>query len=489
MKRIRSHKFQTSNLSLKSEAPPQKKIGQVQELAANIHVRTSPKKNRLIYLLFVWMLLVNIPSLQVIFPAFQQFYFREIATIFILLLLIVLAMGKKVRKNSVIIWFILIFLNTTLLVFISTSLDLLIRFKLLVSITILFSSIIIIPNFVTSANDIRKLFLFTLLINALLALTGPIQHIIGIIPELYPYENWHMVNIRGGFPRYISILGDPNIAGMIGGLLPLSILAIKTKYIHFWGIIIMGWSILILVFAQSLTGMLLFALSISTIWLGKRELIKLYTILVVIALPVMISFILTPDLITTKWDQFTGVVHLYTGQVHNPYPDAPKILPQTRRIWMDIDYRLFSYIDMNDTVKKVLFGSTYDVVTTSTNYNPEGIVAHNSYKEMYLAGGLTQLGLYLFLFSITALKAYKLIKRRKQMEYSLVGSALSACIMYYFLLFVMFFFPVYHYPGIGQIFWVSVIIINIVHDKWLVRAYKQSSKMGQARLLSMSEPG
>ena len=63
-------------------------------------------------------------------------------------------------------------------------------------------------------------------------------------------------------------------------------------------------------------------------------------------------------------------------------------------------WRLLEHLDINNTVGQVFFGSTYNVVTPAGYLNPNAIKSHNGYKEIYLAGGLTGLILYLILFLI-----------------------------------------------------------------------------------------
>ena len=184
------------------------------------------------------------------------------------------------------------------------------------------------------------------------------------------------------------------------------------------------------------------------------------------------------------WNQAKDVFQLYTDKSQYTDLRTPGVLPHTSLIWINLDFRMFSYLGVNDTVAKVLFGSTYDVVTTGRNYNPNAILAHNSYKEMYLAGGLVHLSLFLILFGITARKSYYLIKHRRLLYDSLSGTTLCACLVYFVLLFIMFVFPLYHYPGIGQIFWISLIIINVVYARWPIAGVISTSGNKTSRQFS-----
>lgn len=420
------------------------------------------KKNRLLYVLLVWMLLVNVPMAQLIFPAIEKFYLREMASACILCLMAFLAITHKLKKNSLFVMFMVIFADMFLVALASASLDLSARLKMLVSMTILMSSIIVIPSFIKSDCDIRNLFLFTLFANGFLALTGPLQQVIGVIPEFYPYPNWHLVNARGGVPRYISVLGDPNVGGMVGALLPFSLL-VSYKKNNLWRLVVLGCSGFIVAFAQSLTGIALFLLSLSIITVFEKSFFKLYTILAILTI---ISFLFMPDIIFYQAEKLTSVFQLYNTNRTSSSLEAPGVLPHINLMFIDLDFRLFSYLDVNDTISKILFGSTYDVVALGA-YNPNAIKSHNSYKEMYLAGGLTQLGLFAILFGTIAVKAYRVIIHRRLLSSVLIGPAISASLIYFALLFVMFVFPVYYYPGVGQIFWVSVSVINLVYDLYL----------------------
>jgi hypothetical protein len=413
----------------------------------------------LFFILSCWMVLINVPNLQLLIPIYNSLYLREVFT----LILVMLAIRLGIRRSKVNLFVFLILLDTFITVFRTPSLSLNVALgaKLFIRLMVLFSTLIIIPPFIRRETDVRTVFLFVMVSNAILALSGPLQLIVGIIPELYSFEDWAVWAGRGGFPRYASILGDPNVGGMIGGLLPLCLFALPNNK-RFTPLVILPLSVLIVGFAQSYTGIILLLISFALLILSgtpgwKSILLLLFVMsILVISTPVMS-------------EQITATIkNLGSGYV-NPLVqlEAPGVLPHSNRALIDLDFRLFAYVDKNDTVGKILFGSTYDTATPGKNYNPTAIYAHNTYKEMYLAGGLVQLGLYILLFGMTTRRAYTLTRRKMILPGSLRGTVISASVVFFLLLIVMFTFPVYHYSGVGLIFWTVVAIINVVYDRWL----------------------
>lgn len=411
------------------------------------------------YILLGWMLLVDIPNMQLLLPFYSTFYLRELAT----LLVIIFTIIRGIRKSKTIIIYYFIVISTFVTVFRTPSLNLVIGIKLFVRLMILSSSIIIIPSFIYNENHVKAVFLFTIILNTVLALTAPLQHFTGIIPELYAFDEWALWAGRSGFPRYVSILGDPNIGGMIGGLLPLCLLLYPRKKFLI-KLAIWVCALTLIGFAQSMTGIILFVASLLIIGLYK-EYSPIY--IVILGFIVSITAILLPNL--SK--QVIATIDAYFSEDIDVSFEAPGVLPHTNRFLIDLDFRLFAYLDMNDTAAKIIFGSTYDAATPGKNYT-SGIYAHNSYKEMYIAGGLVQLIAYFLLFVMTARRAYWLVKCRKLLPNSLYGTVISASFMFYILLVVMFFFPVYHYSGVGQVFWVSLTLLNVIYERWFLETLK-----------------
>lgn len=421
--------------------------------------------NYLLYVLYFWMLLVNIPNVQVVYAPYGQFFVREIVTLLVILLVGWRMLRHGVKSPALFVLFCLIAANTVIIALASQPLDLSIRVKLMVRILILASSVIVIPNLVRYPTDVRKVFLFTMFMNAVIALTAPMQDITGVIPELYPYPNWPVTNSRGFLMRYVSLLGDPNVGGMIGGLLPITLLAISRKHYRFWSIAIIAWSVLLVVYSQSLTGTLFFVLSTLSIWLFRKSLLSTYVVLMSLVLMLFLSVLWSsPGVVNTAWEQITGVIRLYTSERFSYPLERPGILPSPNLMMADLDFRFFAYLDRNDSLEKVLFGSTYSLVTPSAEYNPFGITPHNSYKEMYLAGGLLQLGLYLLMFGMTFGKGLMLVINKRSYA-GLRGTATGAFLIFSILLLGLGTFPVYHYSGVGQILWMSVSVVNIVYDR------------------------
>lgn len=424
------------------------------------------KLNLHIVVIAVGLLLVNVPSVQIMPELLEQLYFRKFFTI--LVIMYGLLFGKKCanRDHVYVAIVLLIVIDTFFLSMLSDTLDVAVRFNMFLRLVMPFVLILIVPKYIYKETDLNKVFMFVIFSNLILVLTGPLQAMTGEISKLYPYENWSLDNARGGLRRFGSILGDPNVGGIIGGLSPIFVSAIskkswKTKSIIFF------LGLIILLMAQSFTGFLCFLYS-SFVSVKKKKLF------IIVSLVFLINFVIVQP--NSHYSEFLNskvfaAIQKYT-EVNNdelasdPLIDAPGILPHNNRMLKDLDFRFFAYLDINNTFSKILFGTAYNKVTIGKQYNPNGKLCHNSYKEMYLAGGLTQLFLYLTMFLITARKAFFLKFNKNEKSDSMIILAMCASKIYVVMLLMMFVFPIYTCPGVGQIFWISICTINTIHDRF-----------------------
>ena len=425
------------------------------------------KLNLHIVLIVVWLLLINIPSLQVLFPFYKYLYLRELFTVLVFIYGFSLGEKNAIRDPIYIAILWLIIINTFNLLMFSATLDVAVRFNLFLRLVMPLVLLLVVPKYIYREPDLNKILLFVIFSNLLLALTGPLQAVTGEITKLYPSEDWSLANARGGLRRFCSILGDPNIGGVIGGLSPIFISTIsrklwKTKTMMFFT------GLIVLLMAQSFTGFISYIFSLFVTVKRKKTFIMILCVFLIFSVAIIQT--------SSKYSEFVdskafAAIQLYTRDnsfenASDPLIDAPGILPHRNRMLKDLDFRLFAYLNTNDTFEKILFGTAYNKVFVGTDHNPSGIKCHNSYKEMYLTGGLIRLLLYLTLFAITAIKAKKIKANIRHLPESTKRIAMCAIKTYSILLLIMLTFPIYTYPGVGQIFWVSICVINIIYDRF-----------------------
>ena len=420
--------------------------------------------------LFLWMFLVNTPSLQLLFPLYSTLYLRELATV-LLLIFFVLGRRSQVFNTKIFVIFFAISLFTFVTVARSQSFSLAIQFKMLLRFLLYPLCIIVVPKFIRKDADVRTVFMVVLIINVVLALTAPLQDIIGVIPQLYAYEDLAFSTGRGGFARYHSMLGDPNVGGMIGGLFPLILLIEWPDGKHrrfFWQMIVWGISFLLVAYSQSMTA--IFLLLFSILIIGFHNSKPRYRKPLFLLLLLILAFIAIPD----SWGRISGVFDTFSS-FRGHLVAAPGIIPHSNWFLTNLDYRLFAFLDVNDTLQKILFGSTFDVAGFGGDYNPRAIMAHNAYKEFYIVGGLVLLWIFMILFGFTAWRGYRLMRHRTLLPDSLQGVAKAVTLIVWLLLAVMFTFPIYFYPGIGLLFWVSVSLVHVIYDRYLVSSLPRKS--------------
>jgi len=211
---------------------------------------------------------------------------------------------------------------------------------------------------------------------------------------------------------------------------------------------------LVVLYSLSMTAIILLFLSVIIIGvtLGKSYRVQIILILIIV---LVISLTVYPDLgnrVVSVFQMFftaTSSNRLITNQVYFFY---------------NLRYRLFENLDINDTVVKIIFGSTYNVAVPTGFSSSSAILPHNGYKEIYLVGGLFTLGLYLLMFVFTSKKMLFLIRNRRKLPEDYTGTALSVSFAYILLLLTMAFYPIYHSNGVGIVFWCSVGLINNIYD-------------------------
>ncbi len=275
-------------------------------------------------------------------------------------------------------------------------------------------------------------------------------------------EDWAWLHGRGGFARYLSIFGDPNVGAMCGALLPLVVVVLRD--IRHWSrlawLVVSGavyiWAAAVVAYSVSQTALILLVSSLVASWWVDRD-NRRWQALQLGAIVAMSHFVF-PDII----ERISGILENAGASPPSFYLSGPGWLPQSSKLLRDLDFRLFAYLDLNDTPFKILFGSGYDMVVPSSYYNPLGILAHNGFKEIYLNGGLFGLGLYGLLFALTGARAVRIV-RFVDLSPMFSRFIQVVAITYFELLFVMFVFPVYHYTGIGVVFWGSVGLIHALN--------------------------
>lgn len=429
---------------------------------ADYNKRTSVcrEKHRNVWLIFlcIWIVVMGLSGLQRTTSIYQSLMLREVFTICILFGLSLNIRRRKQLKLIFVVSLIVLYISLTVArsTFYSTSemVHIIVR---LVQYMIL---VVAVPAFIRSWQEARNLFIFLMFFCTLVSLTAPLQEITGPLPWFE--TNWEWQHGRAGFARYLSLFGDPNVAAMIGGVLPLSLFALQKKRgrkefkISLVEIAIWLASILLVAHSLSFTGIVLFVCS-AIIRLSADR----HGIASVLRIGIVVLFLGIVFFFTMAGDRVEGTIHRFLQPA-----DYYIYRSGSTHLFSQVSWRLFDHLDVNDTIIKVFFGSTYDIVTPAGYINPDAIKAHNGYKEIYIASGLIGLGLYMAIFALTASKAMGILLRKRKIFRHLKGIALSASWIYFLLLITMFGFPLYHYNGIGIVFWCVAGLIHVIHDRF-----------------------
>jgi hypothetical protein len=425
--------------------------------------------NPLMFLLFGWIIIVTTPNISPIFPLYSMLHLHEVSTL-VLLLVAGIHLIKNNYRNYVPLFLLCYVIAIYVLITVSRSYyyDLPTQLKLFIRLIMYFLLLPVIPIFIKTKRDAQALLFFVFFWCGILALTSFLQEITGPIAWFYNVENWEWLHGRQGYARYLSIFGDPNIGGICGGLLPLCMLILNDKKRRNWHkrlfieIILLAWASIVVVYSGSQAALIVFLLSIiAVLWFDKKYRLEK---LILICLGILVYSSIMP-IISLRVQSLVNYA-FSEGSTSIVSGIGPGWIPHNNQFMTDLDYRLFSNIDINNTVGKILFGSTYNVVVPSAYYNPEAILAHNAYKEIYISSGLVGLGLYLALWGITGVKAIQLLRNTNKFN-ELEGVVIISVIAYGILLAVMFTFPVYHYNGTGAIFWVVAGLIHVFHGLWM----------------------
>lgn len=409
--------------------------------------------------LYAWIVIVSLVSLQAILPFYGTLRLREAITV---ALLVVIILGRYSRGQAVLIGMAYAVLLYSLIVVSRSDLyGLADQIQLFVRLNMFFLLIVAVPLVIRTAEQARRLLLFTLVFAAIIALSAPIQERLGAFTWLYSEEKWGLFHGRGGYVRYLSFFGDPNVGGILGGLLPVSLLlgrrTTNRPPVGSFAMEIFVWSIsLVLVaYSLSLTGLVVMTIiTMITLWFGRDRRTRW---LMQIGFVILAGVVLMPQVS----NMLTAVVQRST----QPFSDiSPVGAADANFIEGNLLFRLTADLDVNDTVPKLLFGSTYNVVAPSRSLNAQAILAHNGYKEVFLAGGLVGLGLFMAILGLTAYRAYRLFTYRHTLPDPMPQAILCTTSVFGTLLLVMLFFPVYHYNGIGTLFWITAGLIHALHE-------------------------
>jgi len=421
-------------------------------------VHRHKRRNSWLIFLCIWIVVMGLSSLQRATSIYQSLMLREVFTVFLLFGLSLNIRSRKQLKLLVITYLIILYIaltvtrttiyNSTEMVHITVRL---VQYMIL---------IVAVPAFIRSWQEARNLYIFLIFFCTLVSLTAPLQEITGPLP-LYE-TNWEWQHGRAEFARYLSLFGDPNVAAIFGGVLPLSLFALQKKRgrkekLKTILIEIAIWlaSILVVAYSLSFTGIVLLVCSAVIRLLVERSSNASILRLGIVMICGVAIFS------TTVGDRIEGTIHRFLRPA-----DFYAYSSGSTHLFSQISWRLFYYLDVNDTIIKMFFGSTYDIVTPAGYINPNAIKTHNGYKEIYIAGGLIGLGLYMAIFLLTASKAMGIILRKRKIFMRLKGVALSTSWIYLLLLAVMFGFPLYHYNGIGIVFWITAGLIHVIHDRF-----------------------
>jgi len=408
---------------------------------------------------YTWIVIVSLVSIRPIFPLYELFFMREASSI---LFLIVVAVGFRYRRFHIL--FILVYISSIyalIVVIRSDHYSFTTQIRLFANVIMFSLLIAAVPIAVRNIRQARKLLLFVLIWNGLLSLSAPLQGIIGPISWLYSVDNWFLLHGRGGFMRYLSLFGDPNVGGMVAALLPLILLllprnAIRTRGATFL-LELFTWATSFSVVAYSLSFTSLILLSFTTavtFWFSD---VKRFSRIMQIGGVFVLGLFLAPQVydmieaILRRAGEPVGSISLMTA-------------PDNGFIEGNIAFRLFSGLDINNSIETMLFGSTYNAVTISRSLNEEALLAHNGYKEAFIAGGLVGIVLLLVIVGWTFQKAYRLFRHRQSLPDTLASVSLVSVVVFVSLTFVMMGFPLQRYNGIGIIFWTAAGMIHALHD-------------------------
>lgn len=417
----------------------------------------------ILFLFAFWILIVNVTNVQDAFSILKESYVRELSS---LLLAGWAVIHKKDLRHK---WYwvsggcLAAYVVATVMR--SDSYDLMTKWKLLVRLLTCYSAALFVPVFFTKLSEVKKVFVASLGILTLVSLSAPLQEITGPIWWMNDPES-AAGQMRGGYFRYASLLGDPNVVGIIGACLPLAILVFEHRgmagtatHVSLYCVTLLC-SFMLVVVSMSFTGLMVLALSAACLLVFGNSVTRILVAcgaLVGGAAAVALEF---------KSEKISTVIDVYFGGAYYTASAAleaasPHYLPHWNPILIDLDYRLFGYLERNNTAATVFMGDSYDTVVPTLFFNPDGVLAHNGYKEFYLAGGLIGVGLLVWFVGYGFRHAIRVLRESASLSVNIRGFVRAVACTYVVCACVMIVFPVFHYPGIAALMWVSAGLLQV----------------------------
>lgn len=433
-----------------------------------------------------WLLIVNATNVQDAFPILRESYVRELSSLFLAGWALI---HSKDLRNS---WYWLIgcalALYISVTVYRSMTYDLISQWKLLVRLLTCYAAAILIPVFFSKISDIRRLFLTCLGILTVLGMSGPIQEITG--PIWWMNDPQSLANLmRGGHFRYASIFGDPNTVGIVGACLPLTILVFENRgmsgTLNHTALycLIVTCSLVLVIVAMSFTGLTVLCLvAVCLFTLGNSITRTLVAVATLFGLLIGVALQIRSDKISTVLEFYLGGSHYEASSLIEAV--SPHYIPHWNPVLIDLDYRLFAYLERNNTTALTLFGDSYDTVVPTLYFNPDGILAHNGYKEMYLAGGLLGLGLLLWFVGYGVRSAIRVLRESSNQSAENRGIMRAVACTYLVCSCIMIVYPIFHYPGVAALMWVAAGSLQAIHVN-----LDRKAKLGRVEILGGSAHG
>lgn len=255
------------------------------------------------------------------------------------------------------------------------------------------------------------------------------------------------VAIRGNLYRYMTIVGEPNVGGMLAVI--AFVIAISLPRRKAWGVFFSGLAFAFSVLSLSkgaIVGLVVVALLLFAITpKGQRHEVALRSALAVVF---GISFLLIIGaqdycLISAKsiWGSISGEPSVWDDF-------------QSRQSGIGVDFEAVFSRSLLPFPLNIIFGASFGVVGSAAQEilgaNGKIVLPHNSYIELFLAGGLVTLGMTLALM----LRAL----RRLLPAWSRPNHVLDRCALVCLVILScwMLVFPVIYEPVTGALFWTII---------------------------------
>ena len=386
---------------------------------------------------------------------------REILTL--LLMAICLTKTKKILNCSLALK-IIFFICVSMIIGAFTALDTDIPFA--VDAILTFLNFIWAAFFLIAVSETKQqawnLFFIGFIITMLSGSMAIVQIFVGELTWLQSSNQLAAIEMgRFGMPRYLSLLGDPNLHGLIGnyGIFIATIMRRKNycgkAFSRF--LIIVG----LLLVAVSLSKMAIVTLFGCLFYLKKYSQLRLFKWSNLILVSFLSFFIIEGILVSSSED----LSFMYIFQ----------------RFFSDQKGGLFSSGFLNDlffrmagrgsesliTAKILLVGDNFSVAGIAAKQAGYGILPHNYYYELVLVGGVGLVTLFIFIV-LSAFKSTQLMTKNASHLHSS-----EICLMQVILIGVSVMslgFPLPYSSGVGYLFWSCVGLISIQSNR-LIRIY------------------